>query len=140
MTTWIRNILIVCLIGFCAYQQTDGISAKSTCNTQCKAVSKLIDIQERNAQQLQLQHDWTDALSSFEISARNSESRLRSRRTNSTSSIGSRIFSQHQHLYAAHHGQELHSSHQLNAIVVLSGLVQLSLPTEQIPFPFHSFW
>ena len=138
MKTWIRHILFVCLIGFAAYLQTNSYfqSEPSTSQTE----SNIIDIQEDLAHRLHQQYEWSDALASIQISARNSENRLRTRRTHSFTSFGARILSKYNHPYAILFRIEGQTAHQLNHISAFTHWLELSLSREQISYPFHCFW
>ena len=94
---------------------------------------------EDYAKRLQQQYDWTDALTSYQLSSNNQENRLRTRRHERISNSWQlRTNTQQQH--AALQSQATSISHIINQIVAISRIVPLNLPKEKISFPFHSFW
>ena len=94
---------------------------------------------EDYAKRLQQQYDWTDALTSYQIGTRSEDNRLRTRRQERISTSW-QLRTNMQQLCAAlrYHANSI--SHNIKRIVALSCITPLSLPTEQISFPFHSFW
>ena len=102
-------------------------------------LSILNDISEDYAHRLQLQYDWTDALPSSQIGARSEDNRLRTRRQERVSSSW-QVRTHVEDLHAALRYQASSIAHHINRIVARSRMTPLSLPTEQISFPFHSFW
>ena len=101
--------------------------------------SVLNDISEDYAHRLQQQYDWTDALTSYQIGTRSEDYRLRTRRQERISSSW-QLRIHVQDLHAVVRYQAISIAHNINRIVAKSRTMPLSLPTEQISFPFHSFW
>ena len=94
---------------------------------------------EDYAKRLQQQYDWTDALTSYQIGTRSEDNRLRTRRQERVSSSWQvRAHVQDAHAALRHEANRI--AHNINRIVALSQMMPLSLPTEHISFPFHSFW
>lgn len=103
-------------------------------------LSVINDISDDYAKRLQQQYDWTDAItSSYQLCSNNQENRLRTRRHERISNSWQVRSNEHQQ-HAALLRQAGSISHSINRIVAASSIVPLSLPTEQISFPFHSFW
>jgi len=94
---------------------------------------------EDYAKRLQQQYDWTDALTSYQIGTRSEDNRLRTRRQERVSSSW-QVRTNVQDLHAVLRYQANCIAHIINRIVAISSIVPLSLPAEQISFPFHSFW
>ena len=95
---------------------------------------------EDYAKQLQQQFDWTDALTSYQIGTRTEDNRLRTRRQERVSTSLWQLRTQEQDSYAALRYHTTSVAHNINRIVALSRIMPLSLPTEHISFPFHTFW
>ena len=94
---------------------------------------------EDYAKRLQLQYDWTDALTSYQIGTRSEDNRLRTRHQERVSSSW-QVRINIQDLHAALRYESNRIAHNINRIVARSRMTPLSLPTEHISFPFHSFW
>ena len=94
---------------------------------------------EDYAKRLQLQYDWTDALTSYQIGTRSEDNRLRTRRQERVSSSW-QVRINVQDLHAVLRYQSSSIAHNINQIVAISSMMPLSLPKEHISFPFHSFW
>ena len=136
----LRYILLLLIIGLYAspfITTQEDTSSQIGC-APCVSVI-LNDLSDDYAKRLQLQYDWTDALTSYQVSTSNQENRLRSRRHERTSTSWQLRMHVHQ-LHAALKRLEIGISHSINQIVALSYILPLNLPTEQISFPFHSFW
>ena len=136
----LRYILFLLIVGLYAsplISIQDDASSQPEC-TSCASVI-LNDLSNDYAKHLQLQYDWTDALTSSQVGTSNQENRVRSRRHERTSSSWQLRTPVHQ-LHATLKRQEIGISHSINQIVALSHIMPLNLPTEQISFPFHSFW
>ena len=136
----LRYILLLLIIGLYA---SPFISTKEDTSSQTEyapsATVILNDLSNDYAKRIQLQYDWTDALTSSQVGTSNQENRVRSRRHERTSSSWQLRIPVHQ-LHATLKRYEIGISHSINQIVALSHLMPLNLPTEQISFPFHSFW
>ena len=139
----LRYILILLVIGLYASWQRTDVHAQA--DASCPAASEssmpsvLHNTLEDYAKRLQLQYDWTDALTSYQIGTRSEDNRLRTRRQERvTSSWQVRI--NVQDLHAVLRYQTTSIAHNINRIVAKSRMMPLSLPTEHISFPFHSFW
>lgn len=139
----LRYILPVLVVGLCAFVHISDLSAQDTASCPSANVSGvwsvLNDISEDYANRLQQQYDWTDALSSYQIGTRSEDNRLRTRRQERISTSW-QLRTNTQQLCAAlrYHANTI--SHSIKRIVALSYITPLSLPKEQISFPFHSFW
>ena len=94
---------------------------------------------EDYAKRLQQQYDWTEALTSYQIGTRSEDNRLRTRRQERVSSSW-QVRINVQDLHAVLRYQSSSIAHNINRIVATSRMMPLSLPTEHISFPFHSFW
>ena len=94
---------------------------------------------EDYAKRLQQQYDWTDALTSYQIGTRSEDNRLRTRRQERVSSSW-QVRINAEDLHAVLRNQANSIAHNINRIVARSRMAPLSLPTEHISFPFHSFW
>ena len=139
----LRYILLVLIIGLCASVHMSDLSAQDTAScpsASASAVSSVLnDISEDYAKRLQQQYDWTDALTSYQIGTRSEDNRLRTRRQERVSTSW-QLRTNTQQLCAALRYQANSISHNIKRIVALSCTTPLSLPTEHISFPFHSFW
>ena len=139
----LRYILLVLIIGLCASVHMSDLSAQDTAScpsaSASAAPSVLNDISEDYAKRLQQQYDWTDALTSYQIGTRSEDNRLRTRRQERISTSW-QLRTNMQQLCAALRYQANSISHNIKRIVALSCITPLSLPTEHISFPFHSFW
>ena len=139
----LRYILLILIVGLYATLYTSDTSIQVAASHQseatCGTSSLLSDLSNDYARRIQLQYDWTDALTSSQVGTSNQENRVRSRRHERTSSSWQLRTPVHQ-LHATLKRQEIGISHSINQIVALSHIMPLNLPTEQISFPFHSFW
>ena len=136
----LRYILLLSIIGLYSLpliSTQECASSQPEC-TSCASVI-LNDLSNDYAKRLQLQYDWTDALTSSQFNTSNQDNRVRSRRHERTSTSWQLRMHVHQ-LHAALKRLEIGISHSINQIVALSYILPLNLPTEQISFPFHSFW
>ena len=139
----LRYILLLLVIGlYASWQRADvPVSSDAACQSASESSmpSVLHNTLEDYAKRLQLQYDWTDALTSYQIGTRSEDNRLRSRRQERvTSSWQVRI--NIQDLHAALRYEANRIAHNINRIVALSRMTPLSLSKEKISFPFHSFW
>ena len=136
----LRYILFLLIVGLYA---SPLISIQECASYQSEATSSISsafnDLSDDYAQRLQMQYDWTDALTSSQFNTSNQENRVRSRRHERISSSWQLRIPVHL-LHATLKRQEIGISHSINQIVALSHIMPLNLPTEQISFPFHSFW
>ena len=139
MNNWIKYILFVCLIGFYSCQRTNSFSIETPHSSTYEECSNIIDLQDTYDNRMHQQYDWTDAITSSQISNNIPENRLRTRRYERISTSW-KLRTHIQHLHAALQRQAKRISHQLNHIVTLSRVVPLNLPPERISFPFHVFW
>ena len=139
----LRYILLILIVGLYATRYTSDTSIQTAASHQSEATCGtsllLNDLSNDYARRIQLQYDWTDALTSSQVGTSNQENRVRSRRHERTSSSWQLRIPVHQ-LHATLRRQEIGISHSINQIVALSHIMPLNLPTEQISFPFHSFW
>ena len=140
----LRYILLLLVIGlYASWQRSDmPMQADASCPSanESSMPSVLHNTLEDYAKRLQQQYDWTDALtSSYHLSSNNQENRLRTRRHERLTTSWQLRTSDHQQ-HAALLRQASSISHIINRIVAISSIVPLSLPAEQISFPFHSFW
>ena len=139
----LRYILLLLVVGLYASWQRADIPMQAT--AACPSASEssmpsvLHDILEDYAKRLQLQYDWTDALTSYQIGTRSEDNRLRTRRHERVSSSW-QVRTNVQDLHAVLRYQSSSIAHNINRIVAISRMTPLSLPTEKISFPFHSFW
>ena len=136
----LRYILLLLIIGLYAspfITTQEDTSSQIGC-APCVSV-RLNDLSDDYAKRLQLQYDWTDALTSSQLNTCNQENRLRSRRHERISTSWQSRIHVHQ-LHAILKQHKIGISHSINQIVALSYILPLNLPTEQISFPFHSFW
>ena len=139
----LRYILLLLVIGLYASVQRSDIHAQAaaTCPSASESSmpSVLHNTLEDYAKRLQLQYDWTDALTSYQIGTRSEDNRLRTRRQERVSSSW-QVRAHVQDLHAALRYEANSVAHNINRIVAISSMMPLSLPTEHISFPFHSFW
>jgi hypothetical protein len=139
----LRYILLLLVIGLYASWQRADVPMQADASCPSASESSLPSVfhntLEDYAKRLQLQYDWTNALTSYQIGTRSEDNRLRTRRQERVSSLG-QVRINVQDLYAALRYQANSIAHKINRIVALSRMTPLSLPKEQIPFPFHSFW
>ena len=139
----LRYILFLLVIGlYASWQRADmPMQADASCPSASESSlpSVFHNTLEDYAKRLQLQYDWTHALTSYQIGTRSEDNRLRTRRQERISSSW-QIRTNTQQLHAALRYQANRISHSIKRIVTLSCTTPLSLPKEQIPFPFHSFW
>ena len=139
----LRYILILLVIGLYASWQRADVHAQA--DASCPAASEssmpsvLHNTLEDYAKRLQQQYDWTDALTSYQIGTRSEDNRLRSRRQERVSSSW-QVRAHVEDLHAVLRYQTTSIAHNINRIVAKSRIMPLSLPTEHISFPFHSFW
>ena len=139
----LRYILLLLVIGFYAEWQRTDMSMQSIATCPSASESSLLSVfhntLEDYAKRLQLQYDWTDALTSYQIGTRSEDNRLRTRRQERVSSSW-QVRINIQDLHAALRYESNRIAHNINRIVALSRMTPLSLPKEHISFPFHSFW
>ena len=139
----LRYILLLLVIGlYASWQRADvPVQADATCPSASESSmpSVLHNTLEDYAKRLQQQYDWTDALTSYQIGTRSEDNRLRTRRQERVSSSW-QVRINIQDLHAALRYQASSIAHHINRIVATSRMMPLSLPTEHISFPFHSFW
>ena len=136
----LRYILFLLIVGLYA-SPLISIQEDASSQPECTSCASVIlnDLSNDYAKHLQLQYDWTDALTSSQVGTSNQENRVRSRRHERTSSSWQLRIPVHQ-LHATLKRHKIGISHSINQIVALSHMMPLNLPTEQISFPFHSFW
>ena len=139
----LRYILLLLVVGlYASWQRADvPIQAAASCpsTSENSMQSVLHNTLEDYAKRLQQQYDWTDALTSYQIGTRSEDNRLRTRRQERVSSSW-QVRTNVQDLHAVLRYQSSSIAHHINRIVALSRMMPLSLPTEHISFPFHSFW
>ena len=139
----LRYILLLLVVGlYASWQRADmPMQADASCPSASESCmpSVLHNTLEDYAKRLQQQYDWTDALTSYQIGTRSEDNRLRSRRQERVSSSW-QVRINIQDLHAALRYQASCIAHNINRIVAKSRIMPLSLPTEHISFPFHSFW
>ena len=139
----LRYILLLLIVGLYAtlYTSNTSILEEASHKSEAAYSSSLLlnDLSDDYAKCLQLQYDWTDALTSSQLNTCNQENRLRSRRHERISTSWQLRTPLHQ-LHAILKQHKIGISHSINQIVALSHIMPLNLPTEQISFPFHSFW
>ena len=139
----LRYILLLLVVGLYASWQRADIPIQATAACPSTSESSLPSVfhntLEDYAKRLQLQYDWTDALTSYQIGASSEDNRLRTRRQERVSSSW-QVRINIQDLHAALRYESNRIAHIINRIVAISSIVPLSLPAEQISFPFHSFW
>lgn len=139
----LRYILLLLVIGlYASWQRADvPVSSDASCPSarESSMPSVFHNTLEDYAKRLQQQYNWTDALTSYQIGTRSEDNRLRTRRQERVSSSWQvRINIQDLHAVLRHQANSI--AHNINRIVALSRMTPLSLPTEHISFPFHSFW
>ena len=139
----LRYILLLLVIGLYASWQRSDIPMQATASCQSASESSMPSVLhntlEDYAKRLQLQYDWTDALTSYQIGTRSEDNRLRTRRQERVSSSW-QVRLNVQDLHAVLRYQSSSIAHNINQIVAISSMMPLSLPKEHISFPFHSFW
>ena len=139
----LRYILLLLVIGlYASWQRADvPVQATDACPSASESSmpSVLHNTLEDYAKRLQLQYDWTDALTSYQIGTRSEDNRLRSRRQERVSSSW-QVRTHVEDLHAALRYEANRIAHNINRIVAKSRIMPLSLPKEHISFPFHSFW
>ena len=140
----LRYILLLLVVGlYASWQRADiPMQAAASCPSSASESSMpsvLHNTLEDYAKRLQLQYDWTDALTSYQIGTRSEDNRLRSRRQERVSSSW-QVRINAEDLHAVLRYQSSSIAHNINRLVALSRMTLLSLPTEHISFPFHSFW
>ena len=139
----LRYILLLLVVGLYASWQRSDVHAQAVAACPSASESNMPSVfhntLEDYAKRLQQQYDWTDALTSYQIGTRSEDNRLRTRcqeRVSSSWQVRINI----QDLHAVLRYQSSSIAHNINRIVALSRMTPLSLPTEHISFPFHSFW
>ena len=139
----LRYILLLLVIGlYASWQRADVlVSSDASCPSASEGSMPSVfhNTLEDYAKRLQQQYDWTDALTSYQIGTRSEDNRLRTRRQERVSSSW-QVRINIQDLHAALRYESNRIAHNINRIVALSQMTPLSLPTEHISFPFHSFW
>ena len=139
----LRYILLLLVVGlYASWQRSDmPMQADASCPSASESSmpSVLHNTLEDYAKRLQQQYDWTDALTSYQIGTRSEDNRLRTRRQERVSSSW-QVRINVEDLHAVLRYQSSNIAHNINRIVALSRITPLSLPTEHISFPFHSFW
>ena len=139
----LRYILLLLVIGlYASWQRVDvpmQVTVACPSASESSMPSVLHNTLEDYAKRLQQQYDWTDALTSYQIGTRSEDNRLRTRRQERISSSW-QLRIHVQDLHAVVRYQAISIAHNINRIVAKSRTMPLSLPTEQISFPFHSFW
>ena len=139
----LRYILLLLVVGlYASWQRADmPMQADASCPSASESCmpSVLHNTLEDYAKRLQQQYDWTDALTSYQIGTRSEDNRLRSRRQERVTSLW-QVRTHVEDLHAALRYESIRIAHNINRIVALSSMMLLSLPKEQISFPFHSFW
>ena len=139
----LRYILLLLVVGlYASWQRADvPIQAAASCPSASESSmpSVLQNTLEDYAKRLQLQYDWTDALTSYQIGTRSEDNRLRTRRQERVSSSW-QVRTYVEDLHTALRYQASSIAHNINRIVAKSRIMPLSLPKEHISFPFHSFW
>ena len=139
----LRYILLLLVIGlYASWQRADvPMPANASCPSASESCMPSVfhNTLEDYAKRLQQQYDWTDALTSYQIGTRSEDNRLRTRRQERVSSSWQvRIHVEDLHAVLRHQANSI--AHHINRIVARSRIMPLSLPTEHISFPFHSFW
>ena len=137
----LRYILLLLVVGLYTSVLSSDWSYPAACPSASESSlpSVFQNTLENYAKRLQLQYDWTDALTSYQIGTRSEDNRLRTRRHERVSSSW-QVRINIQDLHAALRYQASCIAHNINRIVAKSRIMPLSLPKEQISFPFHSFW
>ena len=139
----LRYILLLLIVGLYASWQRSDMHAQAAANCPSASESSMPSVfhntLEDYAKRLQLQYDWTDALTSYQIGTRSEDNRLRTRRQERVSSSWQvRAHVEDLHAVLRHEANSI--AHNINRIVALSRMTPLSLPKEHISSPFHSFW
>ena len=139
----LRYILLLLVVGLYASWQRSDMCAQAAANCPSASESSMPSVfhntLEDYAKRLQQQYDWTDALTSYQIGTRSEDNRLRTRRQERVSSSWQvRINVEDLHAVLRYEANRI--AHNINRIVARTRMTPLSLPTEQISFPFHSFW
>ena len=137
----LRYILLLLVVGLYTSVLSSDWSYPAACPSASESSmpSVLHNTLEDYAKRLQQQYDWTDALTSYQIGTRSEDNRLRTRRQERVSSSW-QVRAHVEDLHAVLRYQASCIAHNINRIVALSRMTPLSLPTEHISFPFHSFW
>ena len=137
----LRYILLLLVVGLYASWQRTDVQADASCPAASESSMQSVfhNTLEDYAKRLQQQYDWTDALTSYRIGTRSEDNRLRTRRQERVSSSW-QVRINVQDLHAILRYQSSSIAHNINRLVALSRMKPLSLPTEHISFPFHSFW
>ena len=139
----LRYILLLLVVGLYASWQRADIPMQATAACPSTSESSLPSVfhntLEEYAKRLQLQYDWTDTLTSYQIGTRSEDNRLRTRRQERVTSSW-QVRTHVEDLHAALRYEANRIAHNINRIVAKSRIMPLSLPTEHISFPFHSFW
>ena len=139
----LRYILLLLVVGLYASWLKSDMPMQAGASCQAASESSMPSVfhntLEDYARRLQLQYDWTDALTSYQIGTRSEDNRLRTRRQERVSSSW-QVRINIQDLHAALRYQASSIAHHINRIVARSRITPLSLPTEHISFTFHSFW
>ena len=139
----LRYILLLLVVGLYASWQRADIPMQATAACPSTSESSLPSVfhntLEEYAKRLQLQYDWTDTLTSYQIGTRSEDNRLRTRRQERVTSSW-QVRTHVEDLHAALRYEANRIAHNINRIVATSRMTPLSLPTEHISFPFHSFW
>ena len=139
----LRYILLLLVVGLYASWQRADIPMQATAACPSTSESSLPSVfhntLEDYANRLQLQYDWTDAITSYQIGTRSEDNRLRTRRQERVSSSW-QVRIHVEDLHAVLRYQASCIAHNINRIVALSRMTPLSLSKEKISFPFHSFW
>ena len=139
----LRYILLLLVVGLYASWQRVDVPMQATAACPSTSESSLPSVfhntLEDYAKRLQQQYDWTDALTSYQIGTRSEDNRLRTRRQERVSSSW-QVRINIEDLHAVLRYQANSIAHNINRLVALSRMTPLSLPTEHISFPFHSFW
>ena len=139
----LRYILLLLVVGLYASWQRTDVHAQA--DTSCPSASEssmpsvFHNTLEDYAKRLQQQYDWTNALTSYQIGTRSEDNRLRTRRQERVTSSW-QVRAHVEDLHAVLRYQTTSIAHNINRIVAKSRIMPLSLPTEHISFPFHSFW
>ena len=139
----LRYILLLLVVGLYASWQRSGVPMQADASCPAASETSLPSVfhntLEDYAKRLQQQYDWTDALTSYQLSTRSEDNRLRTRRQERVSSSW-QVRTHVEDLHAVLRYQTTSIAHNINRIVAKSRIMPLSLPTEHISFPFHSFW
>ena len=137
----LRYILLLLVVGLYTSVLSSDWSYPAACpsTSESSMPSVLHNTLEDYAKRLQLQYDWTDALTSYQIGTRSEDNRLRTRRQERVSSSW-QVRTNVEDAHAALRHEANRIAHNINRIVARSRMTPLSLPTEHISFPFHSFW